>query len=366
MPSAGLSFGRFAARYCAPKPSSLPGVPVDYTGASCLAELNLVLSRTVLIRRTNEDVKDTDALPPKRRSVVSLELDAASLQRVARLKAKLDGLRERGDEVGGRALMSEYYALTGREKSPAACQYVQELLLHSPDAKLLVFAHHQGVLDAIESGPLAAVKYVRVDGTTSHKARSDRVDAFQTDPSVRVALLSVTAAGVGITLTAASTVVFAELVWAPGPLRQAEDRAHRVGQTRQVTVQYLLAPGTLDDAMWPVIEAKLGVAAAAVDGQAARGSAAGDAAADEAAEMWKALAGEPRQAQQGEGGSGRTRRERLFDDDEQKQPHAAHDAEVIDPVGASDAPCHTPPPARRSSLQSGGDGSTPAQAIELD
>jgi|APGre2960657444_1045066.scaffolds.fasta_scaffold02703_3 SWI/SNF-related matrix-associated actin-dependent regulator 1 of chromatin subfamily A len=241
MPSAGLSFGRFAARYCAPKPSSLPGVPVDYTGASCLAELNLVLSRTVLIRRTNEDVKDTDALPPKRRSVVSLELDAASLQRVARLKAKLDGLRERGDEVGGRALMSEYYALTGREKSPAACQYVQELLLHSPDAKLLVFAHHQGVLDAIESGPLAAVKYVRVDGTTSHKARSDRVDAFQTDPSVRVALLSVTAAGVGITLTAASTVVFAELVWAPGPLRQAEDRAHRVGQTRQVTVQYLLA-----------------------------------------------------------------------------------------------------------------------------
>ena len=61
-------------------------------------------------------------------------------------------------------------------------------------------------------------------------------DAFQTDDNVRVALLSITAANSGLTLTAAQLVVFAELFWNPGILTQAEDRAHRIGQTDSVTV----------------------------------------------------------------------------------------------------------------------------------
>ena len=84
--------------------------------------------------------------------------------------------------------------------------------------------------------------------------RKHLCDAFQCDDNVRVALLSITAANAGLTLTAAQLVVFAELFWNPGILTQAEDRAHRIGQTDSVTVRYLVAKCTADDELWPMIQ----------------------------------------------------------------------------------------------------------------
>ena len=89
--------------------------------------------------------------------------------------------------------------------------------------------------------------------------RKHLCDAFQCDDNVRVALLSITAANAGLTLTAAQLVVFAELFWNPGILTQAEDRAHRIGQTDSVTVRYLVAKCTADDELWPMIQRKLEV-----------------------------------------------------------------------------------------------------------
>ena len=80
----------------------------------------------------------------------------------------------------------------------------------------------------------AGVGHIVIDGRVSSEARKVSVDRFQTEDSVRVAVLSITAAAAGITLTAASLVVFAELYWNPGVLTQAEDRAHRIGQTQTV------------------------------------------------------------------------------------------------------------------------------------
>ena len=68
--------------------------------------------------------------------------------------------------------------------------------------------------------------------------------------SVDVALLSMGAAGVGLTLTAANRVVFAEIPWTPATLRQCEDRVYRIGQDRNCYVTYLLCEDTLDTRVW--------------------------------------------------------------------------------------------------------------------
>ena len=77
--------------------------------------------------------------------------------------------------------------------------------------------------------------------------RHERVTSFQSDPKIRAAILSITAASQGITLTAASIIVFAELTWTPSLLNQAEDRAHRIGQKNSINIYYMQGRGTIDD-----------------------------------------------------------------------------------------------------------------------
>ncbi|CAM9140849.1 unnamed protein product, partial [Laminaria digitata] len=159
-----------------------------------------------------------------------------------------------------RSLLMRLFANTGTAKIPGVIRHVLDILSDKmTGGKLLVFAHHRNVLDALEQGVLknGHVEYIRIDGRTKPKDRQDLVDKFQSNPSVRVALLGLTAAGIGITLTAASRVVFAELYWTPAQLLQAEDRCHRIGQSTVVKVQYLVAKGSLDDALWPLIQQKV-------------------------------------------------------------------------------------------------------------
>lgn len=97
------------------------------------------------------------------------------------------------------------------------------------------------------------------------RPRQAAVDAFQGDPNVRVFIGSITAAGVGITLTASSHVVFAELDWVPGNLTQAEDRCHRIGQRESVLVQHLVLDGSLDARMAKILVRKQEIIDKALD-----------------------------------------------------------------------------------------------------
>lgn len=82
--------------------------------------------------------------------------------------------------------------------------------------KFLIFAHHQVMLNAIEDiVKKKNLKYIRIDGSTTSDQRKYFISKFQFDDSYVCAILSITAANAGITLTAASLVLFAELHWNP-------------------------------------------------------------------------------------------------------------------------------------------------------
>ena len=90
--------------------------------------------------------------------------------------------------------------------------------------KVVVFAHHAAVLEAVEQGLTGAkppIRCVRIDGSTNPAHKHRLTCAFQEDPSIQVAIVGITAAGVGLTFTAANVAVFAELHWTPGILFQA-------------------------------------------------------------------------------------------------------------------------------------------------
>ena len=147
---------------------------------------------------------------------------------------RTDAREKRGEkQVLGRR------AESGLAKASSVAAYALDLLQNA-GTKILVFAHHKAVMDALEQNLVRGLKgakaMMRIDGTTPPRERQRLVEAFQNNPSTRLALLSVTAAGTGLTLTAASAVLFAELHWTPGVLVQAEDRAHRIGQHASVNV----------------------------------------------------------------------------------------------------------------------------------
>lgn len=120
------------------------------------------------------------------------------------------------------------YGLTGTAKIKGILEFIDTLLDNR--CKFLIFAHHYDVLDAIEDKVIQKkISHIRIDGKIEPSKRHEAVRKFQTDPECLVAVLSLTASCTGITLTAASTVVFAEMNWTPGIMVQAEDRAHRIG-----------------------------------------------------------------------------------------------------------------------------------------
>ncbi|CAD7929878.1 unnamed protein product, partial [Amoebophrya sp. A25] len=179
---------------------------------------------------------------------------------------------ETGENCTSQQSIMQIFQLTAECKTGPVCEYVEYLLTEQPH-KFIVFAHHALMMNAVEEllkRHEETASYMRIDGGTKQLDRPEFVRRFQVMKitelycsyfrfTCRVALLSITACGQGLTLTAASMVVFSELYWVPGQLQQAEDRAHRIGQTAEmVNVYYLTCPGTLDEHMYKKVEKKAG------------------------------------------------------------------------------------------------------------
>ncbi len=116
-------------------------------------------------------------------------------------------------------------------------------------------AHHKAVVDALMEA-FSEYNPVKVVGGMSAEEKQKSIDAFQKDVDTKVFVGNIRAAGVGLTLTASSTVVFAELDFTPGVMEQCEDRAHRIGQKHSVNVFRLVLKDSLDSYLLEMLKAK--------------------------------------------------------------------------------------------------------------
>jgi SNF2 family DNA or RNA helicase len=123
--------------------------------------------------------------------------------------------------------------------------------------KVLIFCEYMDTVGHLKQAFAAlGIACVSLVGADSTKQRMASVDAFQNDPAVRVFIGTTMAAGVGITLTAANYVFFGSLPWTPALKRQAEDRAYRSGQKRNVLVIVPVVNGTIDEQIFALLDSK--------------------------------------------------------------------------------------------------------------
>jgi SWI/SNF-related matrix-associated actin-dependent regulator 1 of chromatin subfamily A len=219
------------------------------SGSSHLAELQERLRSTVMIRRLKQDV--LKELPPKRRQIIEFPTDGCKnlLKQEAKewesLKKRYPYYSEAEMYKASFEEMSEVRRELSLRKVVATIVHLQELL--ETGIKVVCFAWHRDTVHAIAAAfPDQVVTLMGGDGPDHAQ---EAVDQFQHLDSIKLFVGNIKAAGVGLTLTASSHVVFAEFDWVPGNLRQAEDRCHRIGQHDSVNIQYLVFSQSLDAKM---------------------------------------------------------------------------------------------------------------------
>lgn len=270
----------------------------QFDGAAHLDELNDRLRSTVMIRRLKTEV--LKELPRKRRQVIELpavtsqqksliERERTAEQRKVELRQELrarvelakasedpeehrravgalrDGMRAAFDE------MSKLRHETALAKLPQAIEHIEDMLEEC--GKIVIGAHHRDVIEMlVEHFNRTREVAVKLYGGMSQDDKQLSVDRFQRDPECRLFLGSIMAAGVGLTLTAASTVILVELDWVPANVSQFEDRVLRIGQEADsVLVQHLVLEGSLDARMARTLIQKQEIADKALDHETGAG-----------------------------------------------------------------------------------------------
>ena len=137
------------------------------------------------------------------------------------------------------------------------------------DEKVIVFSQYTATISEIAQRlKEKKIKCVTLTGSDDMNQRQKSVDEFQNNNEVKVFVANIKAGGVGLNLTAGSIVIFADMDWSPEIHRQAEDRAHRIGQAGTVNVYYYTCPGTIEDEIIDILNSKKSVADQILEGTA--------------------------------------------------------------------------------------------------
>nr|GMD44637.1 protein PHOTOPERIOD-INDEPENDENT EARLY FLOWERING 1 isoform X1 [Ipomoea batatas] len=133
------------------------------------------------------------------------------------------------------------------------CGKLQELAvllrrLKSEGHRALIFTQMTKMLDVLETFiNLYGYTYMRLDGSTLPEERQTLMQRFNTNPKIFLFILSTRSGGVGINLVGADTVIFYDSDWNPAMDQQAQDRCHRIGQTREVHIYRLISESTIEE-----------------------------------------------------------------------------------------------------------------------
>ena len=211
------------------------------------ASLRHELQKHVMLRR-----KKSDVLKELKDKVRYKELIAADneyyINELNKIWKRLEEERKTAESALDksvsymRAIKSERQA-AGIAKLPHVINFVRNIM--EIEESVVVFCHHKMIHKLLHDN-LAEFSPASIIGGQTDRTRQENIDKFQAGHS-KLMIAGIRAGNVGINLTRAKYVIFAELDWSPAIHRQAEDRLHRIGQKNTVFAYYLIGKGTLDD-----------------------------------------------------------------------------------------------------------------------
>lgn len=171
------------------------------------------------------------------------------------------------------AIMTKMRRITGLGKVNAAVDFTSEFLLNEPSKKLVIFAHHKDVVNALELRLNSWLKdggyapALNLHAGLGAQSRSDLVERFKDDSNARVLIASTLAAGEALNLQFCSRAIMLERQWNPANEEQAEGRFARIGQTDNIIVTYMLCSETIDEKFTELVEQKRAIIKNTLDGE---------------------------------------------------------------------------------------------------
>lgn len=192
---------------------------VKTTGATNLQQLNRFLYENIMVRREKEQIQSH--LPPKVRQTIDIKDEPIDVQ-----ANNIFEMFSKSAEI--------------KANDPDFLKWIEVLVEQVPKAG--IFCHHSVVMKAIENVcRKKKIGFIRIDGKSDKNFRQDLVTKFANDPNLKIAILSIEAAGTGLNeLQCANICVFAEMQWVPGKMMQAENRFHRPGLANSLLIMYPL------------------------------------------------------------------------------------------------------------------------------
>lgn len=281
----GTNRQAFGIKYCGAYLCQLGRTGIrfwDESGSSNIEELRKEI-QPVFLRRKKEEVLD---LPDKIISTMISELTPEwrqvyanawkkYLEFVKETTATMDD-KQRKETIQG-ALMAKHLVEMQKLKQICSQSKIDRIVADVRNTveqgeKVIIFSQYTETITVLAERlnqtvkGQTKIKAVTLTGSDNMNERQKAVDAFQNDKNTQVFISNIKAGGVGLTLTTASVVMFADMDWSPGIHNQAIDRAHRIGQKKTVNAYFYVAKGTLEEDIVQILTEKEKVINNLVDG----------------------------------------------------------------------------------------------------